>query len=141
MKPKHPQAILISIFTFVLINYLIFTFRWYVSTEKWLGQLAKNNATFVEPGDAYIAFRPFVSHAKNIGYFTDINFMPGETRTGDFQSAQYQLAPVVLDVGNQNHSLILLDYPTREMAQQKRQEIKADIIYQHSAGKLLVSHQ
>ena len=62
------------------------------------------------PGQQYSFLKPYLKNVENVGYITDRNL---STRGGDpafLLSAQFELAPTRLDVGNESHYVTIYDY-------------------------------
>ena len=93
------------------------------------------------PGRAFAELAPFLKNQKTIGYFTDRDFSPESLTTQNFLSAQYELAPVALDVNNKNHPLILVDASVAFTAIRLMEQLQTVPIYSTSDGKLLVEKQ
>jgi hypothetical protein len=95
----------------------------------------------LQPGHEFADLVPYLTHEHTIGYFTDLDFSAESIDTGSFLSAQYRLAPVVLDVNNTHHRLILIDASSRLNAFNLMEKLHATPVYVSPYGKLLVQRQ
>ena len=91
----------------------------------------------LEPGFEFADLKHLLFPSQTIGYFTDLDFSSESINTQNFLSAQYQLAPVVLDVNNQQHSMFLIDASTQWMAFHLAEKMRTEPVYSNPYGKLL----
>ena len=60
------------------------------------------------PGQEFADLAEYLKGVKTAGFLTDKDMSP-ERNDGQFLAAQYTLAPVVLDLNNPDHELVILD--------------------------------
>jgi hypothetical protein len=90
------------------------------------------------PGEEYADLVPLVLGHKTVGYLTDLDLSPESVHTGNFLSAQYQFAPIRLDIGNQNHTYTVIDASNTLIAHNLMEHIPAAPVFLNRHGKLLV---
>jgi len=90
-----------------------------------------------EPGKAYEDLKPYLYGLESISYFTDRELRPESPQMKYFLSAQYMLAPVLLDVDNPDHELMLIDGQSFVYPFDIMQALNAEMIYINNAGKIL----
>ena len=90
-----------------------------------------------EPGREYADLRSYLKDVRVIGYFTDRNFSSESAQMKYFLSAQYMLAPVILDVNNPRHPLMLIDCQSLILPFDIMQRLHAEMIYINNNGKIL----
>jgi len=103
--------------------------------------LAASTQPVVEPGYEFAGLAPFLAQDRRIGYVTDLDISPESPHTRRLLSAQYKLAPVILDVDNPHHRLILIDASESFLAFNLAEKLKAAPVYYNVYGKLLVGKQ
>ena len=89
-----------------------------------------------QPGCEFLDFKPKLAPLKIVGFFTDKD-MSSERNDGQFLAAQYTLAPVILDLNNPRHRLVILDYTSFIAAFEKIRAINARPVYVNGYGKIL----
>ena len=129
---KKLRTVIISIF-------LVIAAVGSIATYQQCRQIRTNAiAPIAEPGAAFADLLPYVGHERAVGYFTDLDFSSESMDTKSFLSAQYQFAPIVLDVNSTHHKFILID-PSSPMAGfGLTEKLGATPIYMNPYGKLLV---
>ncbi|MDP2652523.1 MAG: hypothetical protein Q8Q08_00655 [Candidatus Omnitrophota bacterium] len=90
-----------------------------------------------EPGLEYADLRPFLSKDKRVGYATDRDLSPENNNTYYLLSAQYMLAPVVLEIEDGSQDTVLLDYTHPDGAFEAIWRLGLTPIHDNRYGKLL----
>ena len=90
----------------------------------------------IDPGLKLADLPQYLKDEHVIGYFTDWDFSPESPNTRNFLSAQYQLAPIVLDV-DKKHKINLIDTTSLPVAMRTMEKLQTTPIYLNPYGKLL----
>ncbi|MCA9400637.1 MAG: hypothetical protein KC713_03350 [Candidatus Omnitrophica bacterium] len=95
---------LITIAAVVLIPFNLFYM--YVYIMKNLSQL---DPMFAQPGFQFANFQEELKGVKRVGFLTNKN-ITREDNDGHYLQAQFILAPTILELNNNNHEFLILDY-------------------------------
>ena len=96
----------------------------------------QNKVPYYPPGYEFVDFRNKLMGEKVIGYLTNRD-MSAEKNDQEYLLAQYALAPVIVELNNPNHKLLILDYTDPVFAVYKLKELKAIHIYDNKFNKIL----
>ena len=100
----------------------------------------KSPAVFAEPGIEYIDFKPLLKGIHRVGFLTNKN-TSAEHNDGQFLKAQYMLAPVVLELRDENQSLLVIDPTSLIPAFDIMQRLNAVPILVNPYGKVLAQRK
>ncbi len=121
---------------------LIFTNS--VQLTKQIGKNHRLRKFFPYPyhGYKFSGLTEILKGVQFAGYCTDKNLDVNEPAM-QFSQAQYELAPVVLDLNNTAHEFIFFDYLDQAAAQKKIEEIQAIPLKKNKYGIILArkAHQ
>ena len=92
-----------------------------------------------EPGYEFEDFKDKIKGEKIIGFLTNRD-TSAEKNDQEFLLAQYMLAPVILDLNNPQHKLLILDYTSPIFLGYKLKELSAVRLYDNSFNKVLAVH-
>lgn len=105
-------------------------------------KIAKLNETlpFTLPGREFNDFQQPLDGITKAGFLTDKDMSP-EKNDGMFLKAQYALAPLVLELGNAQHTYLILDYQNYLSALEAMQRYDAVPLAMNSYGKILAQRR
>ena len=104
-------------------------------------QIRVDPEPIIKPGYEFADLPALLKNERAIGYFTDLDFSAESLDTKNFLAAQYRLAPVVLEVNNLHHRLILIDASNSLAAFNLMENLPGTPFYLNPYGKLLVQRQ
>jgi hypothetical protein len=96
----------------------------------------QNRKPIYAPGAQFEDIKALIKDEKAIGYLTNRDISP-EKNDQEFLLAQYTLAPTILDVNNDNHRILLLDYTNPTFMIYKLKEIQIKPAYSNKYDKVL----
>ena len=116
--------LLIAINAFQLVQDLIATHR------------LRRIAPYPYQGYKFSGLKKFLKNVQFVGYCTDKN-LDVTKHAQLFSHAQYELAPIILDLNDAQHEFLLLDYINQNLAKKKIEELKLIPLKQSSDGIIL----
>jgi hypothetical protein len=95
---------------------------------------------FVFGGEAFTGIKDLIQGEKYVGYITDKD-LKADKNIAEFSQAQFSLAPVILDLNNPNHRLLLINCESKQRAQAVLQYYKARPVRKNNLGVILAARE
>ncbi len=93
-----------------------------------------------EPGSRYADLKPFLANQKTVGYMTDRPLSPADMSVRNFLSAQYQLAPAILEDQHPDQKMVIIDGSQPSVAMKLLREYNLAPVYVNPWG-IIVAKQ
>jgi len=134
--PMHISIRILRILFLVFVSFSVFVNFISLLKIHRLAVVKEKFEKYLWPGYEFTGFRERVIPLKRVGYLTNKD-MSAERNDGQFLAAQYTLAPVVLDLNNDDHRWLILDCTSLMAAFDIIQEVGAVPIYINGYSKVL----
>ena len=138
MKKKFNPPATLPIFIIVVALLIVFNSTASYKEIRLLRQI-RRQVPYIFMGNKFLGLKAILKDAKSIGYYTDKNLDDNKPAL-QFAQAQYTLAPIILDLNNTNHSFVLFDCSSEEIALQKIKEAGLVPMKKNQFGIILAGH-
>ncbi|MFA5059569.1 MAG: hypothetical protein WC676_02980 [Candidatus Omnitrophota bacterium] len=91
---------------------------------------------FTEPGFEFARFKKYLKNERIIGFLTDKD-MSSERNDGQFLSAQFALAPTVLDLNGLSHQFFIIDATNLVNASEMTKKLNLNPLHVNEHEKIL----
>ena len=100
----------------------------------------KTQTPYYEPGYEFADFKDKINGQRTVGYMTNRD-VSAEKNDQEFLLAQYMFAPTILDINNNAHTYLILDYTSPIFLAYGIKENKTKPIYNNKFNKVLAIRQ
>ena len=93
---------------------------------------------YISLGSQFSGLKDILKDVQYVGYYTDKN-LDDNSAAAQFSQAQYELAPVILDLNNVEHKYVIFDCSTRKIEDHKIAEMGMIPIRRNTLGPITLT--